>query len=140
MIGSTGRCGSTLVSRAFHQADDAVSFSEPDAYMQLQVFRALSADPAEVRALLSACTRLLCAGASLHKGARLFALKLRSYGIELADLFYQLFPTAKAVFLYRHAETWARSAADSPRPISGRMRTMSRSYAAVNSSGVWNDR
>jgi hypothetical protein len=37
------------------------------------------------------------------------AIKFRAYGIEIADLLYKAFPKAKIVFIYRNAETWARS-------------------------------
>jgi hypothetical protein len=51
--------------------------------------------------------KLLCAA---HP-ASVWALKLRSHEIELAPLLRDAFPDAKSVFLYRDAESWARSAA-----------------------------
>ncbi len=103
-VHSTGRCGSTLVSNAA-AADDVISLSEPDVYYQLHQLRD-GGDP-EFEALLKSCTTLLCA----PRPARTWAIKFRSMNIELAEPLSRCFPTAKMVFLYRQAGSWARSAA-----------------------------
>jgi Sulfotransferase family len=112
LIYSVGRCGSTLVSHLLNQAKGVVSLSEPDVYTQLLTRRAAdgSHDP-ELRALLRSCTQVLCASTARSRGASAWALKFRSFVIELGDLLYHNFPEAKVIFLYRHAESWARSMA-----------------------------
>ena len=110
VIYSVGRCGSTLVSQALNQADGVVSFSEPDVYTQILMLREAdgSSDP-EVSALVRSCTKIICAPTAQRRSASAWALKHRGIGIQLADLFYHNFPEAKVVFLYRQAESWARS-------------------------------
>ncbi len=103
-IHSTGRCGSTLVSLALAEPTDVAALSEPDVFIQLQQMRDRG-DP-EVDSLLKACTRLLFA----PRAARTCVVKLRSQNIEMADLLLQCFPSARSVFLYRQADSWARSA------------------------------
>src|SRR3712207_7974264 len=57
LIYSTGRCGSTLVSRAFNQADSIISLSEPDVYTQIQARRAVDASrDTETSDLVRSCT------------------------------------------------------------------------------------
>ncbi len=111
LIYSTGRCGSTLVSRAFSQADSVVSFSEPDVFTQILTLREPDGSTnAEVGKLVHSCTKVMCASGA-QGGASAWALKFRSFVIELGDLFYRNFPEAKVIFLYRNAEAWARSSA-----------------------------
>jgi hypothetical protein len=104
LIHSTGRCGSTLVSPVLAEASDVSALSEPDVFIQLQKMRDRG-DP-DVDSLLKTCTRLLFA----PRAARTCVVKMRSQNIELADLLLQCFPSAKTVFLYRQADSWARSA------------------------------
>lgn len=104
LVQSTGRCGSTLVSQALAAAEGVVSLSEPDVYLQLHQLRDRG-DP-ELEALLKTCTTVLCA----PRPAATWAIKFRSFDIELAPAILRCFPGAKTVFLYRNAETWARSA------------------------------
>jgi hypothetical protein len=103
MVHSTGRCGSTLVSHAFAAADNAMSFAEPDFYYQLHQLR--DQEDAEFEPLLKTCTALLCA----PRPAGTWAIKFRSLNIELAGPLLRSFPGATTVFLYRRAESWARS-------------------------------
>lgn len=111
-IYSVGRCGSTLVSRAFSQAESVTSFSEPDVYSQiLMLHQNGGATRTDVSALIRSCTRVMCAAAVQSEGSTAWALKFRSMGIQLADFFSESFPQAKVVFLYRHIDTWSRSAA-----------------------------
>ena len=109
LIYSVGRCGSTLVSRALREAPGVASLSEPDVYSQLQLLRETDRrNDDEIGALLRSCTRILCVAAA-QRGARAWALKFRSFGIELSDLFQRHFPQAKGIFLYRAGAPWARS-------------------------------
>lgn len=109
LIYSTGRCGSTLVSRALSQAEGVISFSEPDFYTQIQALRSADgSNDAEFSDLARSCTLILCGGVQ-HGGTSACAIKFRSWGIELGALLYRTFPEAKVIFLYRHAEPWARS-------------------------------
>jgi len=109
LIYSVGRCGSTLVSRAFNAVEGVESISEPDVFTQmLGTWGANGLDGEEQAALLRSCTLLQCVPGQI-KGATAWALKFRSMVTELGPLFYALFPTARVVFLYRNAEPWARS-------------------------------
>ena len=105
MVQSTARCGSTLVSQAFGAVQNVMSFSEPDVYYQLHQLR--DQDDAEFEALLKTCTALLCA----PRPVSTWVIKFRSMNIELAAPLLSAFPGAMTVFLYRQAESWARSAA-----------------------------
>ena len=111
-IYSVGRCGSTLVSHLLNQAIGVVSLSEPDVYTQLVTQRTADGrHDSELRALVRSCTQVICAAIARSHGASTWALKFRSFVIELGDLLYDNFPEAKVIFLYRHAEPWARSMA-----------------------------
>ena len=110
LIYSTGRCGSTLVSRALNQADGVFSLSEPDVYTQIQALRAAGASSdTEIRDLVRSCTLMLCGARAARRESRAWALKFRSWGIELGDVLYGTFPEAHVIFLYRQAEAWAQS-------------------------------
>jgi hypothetical protein len=103
MVQSTGRCGSTLVSHAFAAADNVMSFSEPDVYYQLHQLR--DQGDTEFEHLLKTCTALLCAPWPVGT----WVIKFRSLNIELAGPLLRAFSGATTVFLYRRAESWARS-------------------------------
>ena len=109
LIYSVGRCGSTLVSRAFSVVEGVDSLSEPDVFTQmLAAWGVDGLGGAEQQELLRTCTLLQCTPGRL-RGATAWALKFRSMVTEMGELFYSVFPEAKVVFLYRHAEPWARS-------------------------------
>jgi Sulfotransferase domain len=109
LVYSTGRCGSTLISRVFDQATGVASFSEPDVFTQLVMLRAAGhSNDAEMSALLHDCLRVMCAN-TRHSGAQSWAFKFRSYVITLSELLYEAVAEAKVIFLYRNAETWAKS-------------------------------
>jgi hypothetical protein len=122
LLYSTGRCGSTLLSRAFAHVPGVVSLSEPDALTQLVALRPTdgSRDP-QIQSLAAACVRLLCKpggpGCPGNAGSR-WVIKFRSMGIELADLLHRAFPGARPMFLYRDAEAVVESSlpssADAP--------------------------
>ncbi|HLI82547.1 MAG TPA: hypothetical protein VKV17_01450 [Bryobacteraceae bacterium] len=108
LIFSVGRCGSTLLSRALDRLEAVTCLDEPDVYMDLTVLRPRNGSrDGEITSLIESCTRLLYRPP--RRQVNTLALKFRSFSIELADLFYKAFPTARILFLYRNAETWARS-------------------------------
>ena len=104
LIYSVGRCGSTLISQSLNAVDGVLSYSEPDVYTQIAMLRHLdgSRDQEYLR-LIRTCTRIL------RRNAPTVALKFRASGIHLADLFHQLYPDARNIFLHRHAERWLES-------------------------------
>jgi hypothetical protein len=109
LIYSVGRCGSTLVSRAFSKVEGVESISEPDVFTQmLGHWGANDLDGPEQAELLKSCTLLQCAPGRSQR-ATAWALKFRSMVTEMGELFYSLFPEASVVFLYRNAVPWARS-------------------------------
>ena len=111
LIYSMGRCGTTVVSSAFSQAEDVVSLSEPDVFSQLVQMRDFSgSNDVEVGALTKACLLLTCKDWMDGKQP-VWVIKFRSFVVEIADMIYAHFPQAKSLFLYRHAETWAKSTA-----------------------------
>jgi Sulfotransferase family len=109
LVYSVGRCGSTLVSRVFRAAPGVASLAEPDVLTQLITLRTGGYDEAELARLVDTCTRLVCAGAGPAYSA--WAVKFRSFGVALHDLYERCFPEARVVVLYRDAVPWARSAA-----------------------------
>jgi hypothetical protein len=109
LIYSTGRCGSTLVSRAYAQVKGVESLSEPDVFTQmLGTWGPGQNDDEEKLDLVRSCTLLQCAPGRA-KGADAWALKFRSMVTEMWPLFYGAFPEARVVFLYRQLAPWARS-------------------------------
>ena len=111
MIYSVGRSGSTLLCSTLNQVENIVSLSEPDIYTQLVAIRERDgSNDAEVSELLQSCTKVLCKSPKHCSFPFTWAIKFRSFGIEIADLMFKHFPDAKTIFLYRDAETWLRSA------------------------------
>ena len=111
LIYSVGRSGSTLLSSAFNQLENIVSLSEPDIYTQLAAIREWDgSNDVEVSELLYSCTKVLCNSPKQSILTFTWAIKFRSFSIEIADLMFKHFPDAKTIFLYRDAETWLRSA------------------------------
>lgn len=112
LIYSMGRCGSTLLSNVFNYVENVSSLSEPDVYTQIILMR--EADPsreAELRDLLRYCTYALCTPLG-HKTPESAVIKFRSMCLEICsvrDMFHEVFPEAKEVFLYRNTEDWAKS-------------------------------
>jgi hypothetical protein len=122
LLYSTGRCGSTLMSRAFAHVPGVVSLSEPDVFTQLVGLRPTDGSlDAEIRSLAADCIKLHCRPPAPHASPRRevrWALKFRSMGIELGDLLHRAFPRARSMFLYRGAEAQVESSlrafADAP--------------------------
>jgi hypothetical protein len=109
LIYSMGRCGTTVTSSAFSQAEDVVSLSEPDIFTQLVQMRDFSNtnDP-EISKLVKHCLLLTCK--DRWNGLQPFwVIKFRSFVLEIADMIYTHFPQAKSLFLYRHVDPWGNS-------------------------------
>lgn len=101
---SVGRCGSTLLSRAFHRFDSITSLSEPDAPIQL-----LDADTDPAAALLlQSAVRLLCKDDGRKQAAH-YVIKFRAEGTKLIRALHQQFPASRAMFLYRNGPDVVRS-------------------------------
>ena len=115
MLHSVGRCGSTVVCHAFNTVNGVQSVSEPDVYTQIHMLRHLDKSrDEEYAALLKSCTCFL----GLNAPAVL--IKFRGMCIHIADLLYRVFPDATNLFVYRHAESWARSMGLETIPIAER--------------------
>ncbi|MEK8015801.1 MAG: sulfotransferase [Candidatus Parabeggiatoa sp.] len=110
LIYSVGRCGSTLLSSALNQVENLISFSEPDILNQLVEIRHSYGDNADVNELLQSCIKILCKSSKSDSLPLTWSIKVRRLDIEIADLMFKNFPDAKAIFLYRDAETWVKSA------------------------------
>lgn len=110
LVYSVGRSGSTLTSAAFNQAEDVIGLSEPDIFTKLTAMRAWDgSNDQEITELLKSCTHLTCKNPVSKNKPQKWAIKFRSYGIEIGDLMYRLFPDAKCLFLYRNLEDWTDS-------------------------------
>lgn len=101
---SVGRCGSTLLSRAFHQLDDVLSLSEPNALSQ----RLGAPDDPATADLLRSAVRWLCKPAGRKRPTH-YVVKLRAEGTALATALHRLFPESRALFMYRDAADVVRS-------------------------------
>jgi hypothetical protein len=109
MIYMTGRCGSTLLSHVLNELDEVLSLSEPDVATQFVHLRdEYSTRDTELRELLDSTVRVLFKPTAL-KTPSICALKLRSEGTQVMDLFQATFPQAKNLFLYRDAIGWVTS-------------------------------
>jgi hypothetical protein len=104
LVYSVGRCGSTLISRALGAVAGVRGYSEPDVFSQIAVLRHENPGRDEEYArLVRTCTRIL------GQGAEALVIKFRAIGIQLADLFHQVFPDARGIFLHRRARPWLES-------------------------------
>lgn len=104
LIYSVGRCGSTLISQALDAVEGVSSLSEPDAYTQITFMRYMDGSRIDdYRRLIRSSTRFL------GKHSPTLALKFRSTVIHVGDLFYDVYPQAHNLFLYRNARTWLQS-------------------------------
>ncbi|MFC8847535.1 MULTISPECIES: sulfotransferase [unclassified Micromonospora] len=114
LVYSVGRCGSTLLSRALGEVAGVRSYSEPDVFTEIALLR--HEDPsrdAEYARLIRSCVRVL-GNTGSNTGGRdggtpTLAVKFRASGIQLGDLFHQVFPDARGLFLHRDAHPWLES-------------------------------
>lgn len=111
LLYSVGRCGSTLMSEVFNHQEDVISLSEPDIFTDLLKMRQPDGSNDDLIKRLLKTSMLSLMKPMPHKQATKYAIKFRSYGIELAELIAELFPKARNLFMYRNAEDWARSTA-----------------------------
>ena len=106
---STGRCGSTLISKVMNLNPSMVSFSEPDVFSQLAMMRtAGQSTDKEIASLLYDSVMIMSSNAQ-KQGYHFYAFKFRSYVLSVSDLLYRTIPQAKILFMYRNALTWASS-------------------------------
>lgn len=103
LLYSVGRCGSTLLSQMFHQLPQVSSLSEPDVYTQLME---ANLPQEEIKALLRSTT--LWYGQRVEQPG--CVLKFRAQCFRQAEWMQEIFPQAKCLFMYRHAEKFLRSA------------------------------
>lgn len=99
-IHSTGRAGSTLMSKAFAEMDATTSLSEPDVYTQVAVMSLAGTPPHQVLPILRSAVDFLFKPSFTH-GASLRVVKHRSFSVEVAGLIAQVSPEAGNLFLYR---------------------------------------
>jgi len=109
LIHNIGRCGSTLLSKAFSQLESCTSYSEPDCFTQIAFWRALN-DPRDGlwKSLLPACMNFTFRDTGSQRPSTAI-IKFRSGCLNLLDLFLDGFPDAKHLFLYRDCSSWAAS-------------------------------
>lgn len=103
-IHSVGRCGSTLLSKAFGAVPSVQSLSEPDDLTQLA---GLHAEPWMPDAV-SASIRWRCKPRR-GESANQVVIKTRAEVITIAKLMIEHFPDARNLFLYRDGLAWAQS-------------------------------
>ncbi|MES1227833.1 MAG: sulfotransferase, partial [Armatimonadota bacterium] len=108
-VQSDGRCGSTLLSKAFAAVPDVLSLSEPDELTQMIGMRTAdgSADHWLSHMIFSS-VKWRCK-ARHGSPAKFVAIKTRSEVTRLADLMCAQFPQAKNLFIYRDGVSWAKS-------------------------------
>lgn len=106
---STGRCGSTLLNHVLNAVEGVHCLSETDIHSNLSLLR--GAEPgrdAEIAMILKSCT-LLWSQTAHWAGDATFGIKFRSQAVAIMDLFYEAFPDARNIFMYREAVAWAQS-------------------------------
>jgi len=109
LIYSVGRCGSTMLSKAFGAFDGVASLSEPDVMTQLiWLWGRSGLDKPENEQLLRDCTIMQCLPTKLT-GSTHWALKFRSYVTIMGSMYGRCLPEARSVFLYRSLIPWLRS-------------------------------
>ena len=109
-IFSVGRCGSTFLSSAFNTIPNIESLSEPDVFSQLSILKNRNIlSEKEINRLIISCTKVICKNP--RQGGQLkFAIKFRSFAIDIAEVLITNFKEAKNIFMYRDGQTWLRSA------------------------------
>jgi hypothetical protein len=110
---SIGRCGSTLVSHVLNTSPRVWGLSEPIAFPRLLMTNYNSDERLTVPRkrlvdVIRACT-LLQYRPPAASGRDVFALKFHSQCLFHADLYFEAFPEAAFVFLYRDAIGWTKS-------------------------------
>ena len=108
-IHSTGRCGSTLISKVLEAAPEVNSLSEPDAFTQLVIIR--DGDASKDAVITEALKSAVAWHCKPRRGQapELVAIKTRSEVVEVAELMSMAYPEAKNLFLYRDMHSWIQS-------------------------------
>ncbi len=104
-IYTTGRSGSTLISHILNELDTVISLSEPDVASQFAHLRGKDRSrDVELAKLLDSTLRFLFKpNGYKNRSATTYALKFRSEGVQVMDLYASTFPKAKGLFSYRDA-------------------------------------
>lgn len=111
LVNSVGRCGSTLVSKAFQALERVRSLSEPDALTLIVNWRTSKALPElELERLTRSCIAFCCKPLNGKKSCTHWAIKFRSQCTEICDLMAKAFPCAKYIYLTREPLDWLDSA------------------------------
>lgn len=101
LVQSTGRCGSTLLSKLLDCVGSVVSLSEPDVYLSLLGWLMLgkAALPKhELHALLRAFTYCL----TLYRPGQPLAIKFRAQQLAQSGDFKAAMPLVRQIYLYRN--------------------------------------
>jgi hypothetical protein len=98
LIHSTGRYGSTLLTRLLQAHGDLVTICEPDLYTQL--VHIPPQDAQDLMPVIRAATLFL--GTSLARESHL-VLKMRGVVTYRAAMLAEALPGSRSIFLYRHA-------------------------------------
>ena len=108
-IHNIGRCGSTLLHKAFGKVEQVVSLSEPDMLGQIRYLRTPDGgrDSHLVSLIQSSVPWLF--KVPNHRNAEVGVIKLRNQNIDDIDLICRAFPDAQHLFLYRSTEGWVGS-------------------------------
>lgn len=109
-IHTSGRAGSTLLSKAFGELESVTSLSEPDVYSQAAALRQAGVEDHDLRRILRDATLLLFNPAFTADSA-LHVVKFRSFAIQVADLLADAFPGAHTLLTYRDLAGSIRSGA-----------------------------
>lgn len=110
-VHSVGRCGSTLVSKAFAAVPEICSVSEPDTLTQLVSFRSEGRmDEVQLERFARDCIRFACKPLAGAGDYTFWAIKFRSQCMEICDVLCQAFPRAKNLYLTREPVSWLESA------------------------------
>lgn len=110
---STGRCGSTLLSKVLDQGKAVMSISEPEVYSYVTWLLSMDStcfDDVDLPRLLRGVTWSLMNFAKAYDPkTKIILLKYRSQVVELAPVLKRALPNSKGVFLYRDPMATAES-------------------------------
>ncbi len=110
-IHSVGRCGSTLVSKAFQSLPHVRSLSEPDTLTLLVNWRGTrELEDEELQRLTRSCIAFCCKPLTGKTNCSHWAIKFRSQCTEICDLMAKAFTDANHIYLKRDPLSWLGSA------------------------------
>jgi len=118
LLHSTGRCGSTLLSRIMDAFSSSASLNEPDIYSNASIHYNMDSSPANQAVLgpLMRAATLMLATSTLafypsEKASEMSVwFKFRSVSVVAAGLMRKYMPETKSVYLYRNAVDYTDSA------------------------------